>query len=54
MVVLATGMNTEVGSIADLIGSTPPRTPLQIHLDVAGRRPALIASRPSCCTRWSP
>ena len=43
VVVTATGMQTEVGQIAGMLTSTPaPRTPLQIQLDVAGRRIALI------------
>ena len=43
MVVVATGMNTEVGCIAGMLGSTPhPRTPLQVQLDGAGRRIAVI------------
>lgn len=45
MVVVATGMNTEVGCIAGMLGSTPPpRTPLQVQLDGAGRRIALIGT----------
>ncbi|WP_459976079.1 cation-translocating P-type ATPase, partial [Nocardioides pyridinolyticus] len=43
LLVTATGMRTEVGQIAGMLsGTTPPRTPLQQQLDVAGRRIALI------------
>ncbi len=43
LLVTATGMHTEVGQIAGMLsGTTPPRTPLQRQLDVAGPRIALI------------
>jgi Ca2+-transporting ATPase len=43
LVVTATGMATQVGSIADMLGSAvEPRTPLQVQLDGVGRRIALI------------
>ena len=43
LLVTATGMGTEVGQIAGMLAATtPPRTPLQIKLDVAGRRIAII------------
>jgi Ca2+-transporting ATPase len=43
LLVTATGMKTEVGQIAGMLATTtPPRTPLQKQLDVAGRRIALI------------
>ncbi len=43
LLLTATGMQTEVGQIAGMLsGTTPPRTPLQKQLDVAGRRIALI------------
>ena len=43
LLVTATGMRTEVGQIAGMLATTtPPRTPLQIQLDIAGRRIALI------------
>jgi Ca2+-transporting ATPase len=41
--VTATGMHTEVGQVAGMLTSTPPpRTPMQLQLDVAGRRIAII------------
>lgn len=44
MVVTSTGMHTEVGRLAGLLGETDdPPTPLQVQLDVLGRRLALIA-----------
>jgi Ca2+-transporting ATPase len=43
LVVTATGMTTQVGSIADMLSSAvEPRTPLQVQLDGVGRRIALI------------
>jgi len=43
LLVTATGMRTEVGQIAGMLATTtPPRTPLQRQLDVAGRRIALL------------
>ncbi|MDP2773566.1 MAG: HAD-IC family P-type ATPase, partial [Nocardioides sp.] len=43
LLVTATGMHTEVGQIAGMLTTTtPPPTPLQVQLDVAGRRIALI------------
>ena len=44
LLVTATGMATEMGGIADMIAHTPEsQTPLQIQLDVLGKRLALIA-----------
>ncbi len=44
MVVTATGMRTELGSLADMLGEAKDSpTPLQIQLDGLGRRLALIA-----------
>jgi Ca2+-transporting ATPase len=44
LLVTATGMQTEMGGIADLIARAPEsQTPLQIQLDVLGKRLALIA-----------
>ena len=43
LVVTATGMNTEVGAIADMLQlSEEPATPLQVQLDALGKRIALI------------
>ncbi|WP_374477319.1 cation-translocating P-type ATPase [Zoogloea sp.] len=43
-VVTATGMNTEMGRLAGLLGDTSePATPLQAQLDTLGKRLALIA-----------
>jgi Ca2+-transporting ATPase len=43
-VVVATGMMTELGRVAGLLGSNvSPRTPLQIRLDVLGRRLAVAS-----------
>jgi P-type Ca2+ transporter type 2C len=43
VLVTATGMHTEVGQVAGMLTSTPPpRTPLQLQLDVAGRRIAIL------------
>lgn len=44
MVVTATGMNTQLGVLASLLGSTKESpTPLQVQLDDLGKRLALIA-----------
>jgi Ca2+-transporting ATPase len=44
MVVTATGMNTELGLLAGILGETETApTPLQVQLDVLGRRLAAIA-----------
>lgn len=44
MVVTATGMQTEIGKLADLLAQTEDgATPLQIQLDSLGKRMALIA-----------
>ncbi|HDP88446.1 MAG TPA: HAD family hydrolase [Thioalkalivibrio sp.] len=44
MLVVATGMHTEMGGIAAMIAETPdPSTPLQQQLDVLGKRLATIA-----------
>ncbi|MBI40334.1 MAG: metal-transporting ATPase [Leptospiraceae bacterium] len=43
MLVLATGMNTEMGRIAGLISEAEGVTPLQKQLDILGKRLALIA-----------
>jgi Ca2+-transporting ATPase len=44
MLVTATGMDTEIGKLADLLAETKERdTPLQIQLDSLGKRLALIA-----------
>ncbi len=44
MVVTATGMNTELGLLADILGHAKESpTPLQVQLDGLGRRLALIA-----------
>lgn len=44
MVVTATGMNTQLGLLADMLGSTEESpTPLQVQLDDLGKRLALIA-----------
>jgi P-type Ca2+ transporter type 2C len=43
LVVTATGQNTQMGRIADLLASTPDEhTPLQVELDRVGKRIALI------------
>jgi len=42
-VVTATGRNTEVGHIADVLAQEEPPTPLQIELDRVGKRLALLA-----------
>ncbi len=42
-VVTATGVRTEVGSIAASVSDGPPQTPLQVELDRIGRRLALVA-----------
>ncbi|MBD3618123.1 MAG: HAD-IC family P-type ATPase [Chromatiales bacterium] len=45
MLVVATGMRTEMGAIAELIAEAPDRqTPLQQQLDVLGKRLAAIAA----------
>jgi Ca2+-transporting ATPase len=45
MLVVATGMHTEMGAIAELIAGAPePPTPLQRQLDVLGKRLASIAA----------
>ena len=45
MVVTATGMRTEVGKLAGLLGAAAPQeTPLQVQLDRLGKRLALIAA----------
>jgi Ca2+-transporting ATPase len=44
MVVIATGMNTELGLLANMLGATQESpTPLQVQLDYLGKRLALIA-----------
>jgi Ca2+-transporting ATPase len=44
LLVTATGSTTEMGQLAAILGSTPETTtPLQIQIDVLGRRLALIA-----------
>ena len=44
MVVIATGMETEIGKLADLLShSEEAQTPLQIQLDSVGKRLALLA-----------
>jgi P-type Ca2+ transporter type 2C len=43
VVVTATGMDTEVGGIADMLGrSTEPPSPLQVQIDSVGKRIAVI------------
>lgn len=45
MLVVATGMNTEMGGIAEMIAAAPePPTPLQKQLDALGKRLASIAA----------
>jgi len=45
MLVVATGMRTEMGAIAELIAEAPDRqTPLQQQLDILGKRLAAIAA----------